>query len=160
MLSRLRFRPPRLSHSESRRPSVPCRPGTPTYKIQVKTSSRACIHVLPHALWLRTSWILDGDRTSPTRARVPAVDVFYIDGGRSRISSSGTSQGAYCRHFLALMVGLFRSPAPTPPKGPPSMFFMLMVGAQGSPSAPPRGPPSIFVSIDGGHSWISSFGTS
>jgi hypothetical protein len=28
-----------------------------------------------------------------------------IDGGRSRISSSYTSQGAHHRHFLVLMVG-------------------------------------------------------
>jgi hypothetical protein len=35
--------------------SVPSRPGTPTYKLQVKTSSRACNHTLPHALRLRIS---------------------------------------------------------------------------------------------------------
>jgi hypothetical protein len=31
-----------------------CRPGTSTYKLQVKISSRACIYVLPRALWLWT----------------------------------------------------------------------------------------------------------
>jgi hypothetical protein len=35
--------------------SVPCRLGTPTYKPQVKTSHRACIHTLPCALRHRTS---------------------------------------------------------------------------------------------------------
>jgi hypothetical protein len=30
--------------------SVPCRPGTPAYKLQAKTRSRACTHVLPRAL--------------------------------------------------------------------------------------------------------------
>jgi hypothetical protein len=34
---------------------VPCRPGTPTYKRQVKTSCRACIHTLSRALQFRTS---------------------------------------------------------------------------------------------------------
>jgi hypothetical protein len=40
---------------EVKRVSVPCRPGTPTYKPQVKTSCRACIHMLPSAIRLRTS---------------------------------------------------------------------------------------------------------
>jgi hypothetical protein len=35
--------------------SVPCRPGTPAYKIQVKTSSRTCIYMLSCVIWLRTS---------------------------------------------------------------------------------------------------------
>jgi hypothetical protein len=34
--------------------SVPCRPGTPTYKPQVKTSCRACSHTLSRALRLWT----------------------------------------------------------------------------------------------------------
>jgi hypothetical protein len=43
---------------------------------------------------------------------------FNIDGGRSRISSSGTSQGARRRHFLTLMVGGPGSSAPAPlPRG-------------------------------------------
>jgi hypothetical protein len=29
---------------------VPCRPGTPTYKLQVKTGSEVCTHALPRAL--------------------------------------------------------------------------------------------------------------
>jgi hypothetical protein len=35
--------------------SISCRSGTSTYKLQVKTGSRACIHVLPHTLLLQTS---------------------------------------------------------------------------------------------------------
>jgi hypothetical protein len=42
------------------------------------------------------------------------------------------------RHFLALMVGAPRPPAP----------------------APPGGPPSTFLSVDGGRSWTSSSSTS
>jgi hypothetical protein len=30
--------------------SVPSRPDTPTYKLQVNTSSRVCIHTLPHVI--------------------------------------------------------------------------------------------------------------
>jgi hypothetical protein len=44
-----------LAQSYLRCLSVPCRSGTPIYKSQVKTSCRACIHTLPHAIWLRTS---------------------------------------------------------------------------------------------------------
>jgi hypothetical protein len=40
-----------------------------------------------------------------------------VDGGRSRIYSSDTSQGARRRRFLALMVNAIRSTAQTPPKG-------------------------------------------
>jgi hypothetical protein len=43
--------------------------------------------------------------------RGPAVDVFYVDGGCSRISIS-THQGARHQRFFALMVGTPRSPAP------------------------------------------------
>jgi hypothetical protein len=41
-----------------------------------------------------------------------------VDGGRSWISSSDTSQGARRRRFLALMVDAPGSPAPAPPRGP------------------------------------------
>jgi hypothetical protein len=41
-----------------------------------------------------------------------------VDGGRSWISSSGTSQGAHCRRFLTLMVGAPGSLAPAPLRGP------------------------------------------
>jgi hypothetical protein len=41
-----------------------------------------------------------------------------VGGGRSCISSSGTSQEARHQCFLALMVGTPRSPALAPPKGP------------------------------------------
>jgi hypothetical protein len=40
--------------------SVPYRPGTPTYRIQDKTRSRACIHALPCALQLRTMHLCQG----------------------------------------------------------------------------------------------------
>jgi hypothetical protein len=39
---------------------VSCRPGTPAYKLQVKTKDRACIHMLPRVPWLRTSSSLSG----------------------------------------------------------------------------------------------------
>jgi hypothetical protein len=73
-------------------------------------------------------------------ARMPAVDVFYIDGGRSRIFSSGTSQGPRCRRFLAFMVGAPGSLAPAPLRGLAVNVFTLMVDASGSLSAPSRGP--------------------
>jgi hypothetical protein len=68
----------------------------------------------------------------PTGDRVLAIDVFYVDGGCSRISSSGTSQAACRRCFLALMVGALGSPALAPPRGPTIDIFY----------------------IDGGRSWI------
>jgi hypothetical protein len=46
-----------------------------------------------------------------------------VDGGRSRISSSGTSQGARRRYFLALMVDTPGSPAPAPPRAPAVNIF-------------------------------------
>jgi hypothetical protein len=46
---------------------------------------------------------------------------FHVDGGRSRISSSGTSRGPVVDVF-ASVVGAPGSPAPAPPGGPPSMF--------------------------------------
>jgi hypothetical protein len=53
----------------------------------------------------------------PAGARVPAVDVFYVDGGCSRIFSSDTSQGAHRRRFLSLMMGAPGSSASAPPWG-------------------------------------------
>jgi hypothetical protein len=41
-----------------------------------------------------------------------------VDGGRSRIYSSDTSQGAHRQCFLALMVDAPGSTSPTPPRGP------------------------------------------
>jgi hypothetical protein len=41
-----------------------------------------------------------------------------IDGGRSQIYSSITSQGARPQHFLMLMVDAPGSTAPSPPRGP------------------------------------------
>jgi hypothetical protein len=65
----------------------------------------------------------------------PVIDIFYVDGGCSRISVS-TRQGATID--IALMVGVFRSITP----------------------APLRGMPSMFLSVDGGHPWIYSSDTS
>jgi hypothetical protein len=56
---------------------------------------------------------------------------FCVDGGRPRISDIA-SQGARHRRF-----------------------FMLMVGALGSPAPLPRGPTVDIFYIDGGCSWIS-----
>jgi hypothetical protein len=76
-----------------------------------------------------------------------------IDGGRSRISTSGTSQGVYRRRFLALVVDTPGSPALAPPGGPPSTFLSVDGGVPGSPSpAPPEGPLSTFLRVYGGRS--------
>jgi hypothetical protein len=53
---------------------------------------------------------------------------FNVDGGRSWIYSSDTSQGAHRQHFLALMVDTPGSPAPAPPRGPTSMFLSVNGG--------------------------------
>jgi hypothetical protein len=72
----------------------------------------------------------------------PAVDVFSIDGGRSRISSSGPSRGPVVDVFLVLMVGAPGSPAPTPSRGPPSMFHSVDGGrSRIFSSDTSRGPP-------------------
>jgi hypothetical protein len=77
-----------------------------------------------------------------------------VDGGRSWIPSSGTSQGVHHQRFLALMVDASGSTAPAPPRGPTvstrqgghrRRFLALMFDAFGSPSAPLRGP-TIIVS--------------
>jgi hypothetical protein len=47
---------------------VPYRPGTPTYKLQVKTSGRACVHMQPHAPRCRTK--ATSLRWAPTLPRV------------------------------------------------------------------------------------------
>jgi hypothetical protein len=83
-----------------------------------------------------------------------------VDGGRSQISSFGTSQWACRRHFLALMVGTLGSSAPAPPNGPAVNVCSLIVGAPESLSAPPRGPASTFSIVDGARSQIFSSGTS
>jgi hypothetical protein len=63
-----------------------------------------------------------------------------VDGERSRISSSGTSQGGRHRYFLMLMVGAPGSPAPTPPRRRRQCFLALVVDATGSlASTPPKG---------------------
>jgi hypothetical protein len=65
-----------------------------------------------------------------------------VYGGRSWISSSGTTQGARHRRFLALMVGAPGSPAPTPPREARHRCFVaLMVDDPGSTAlTPPRAP--------------------
>jgi hypothetical protein len=78
-----------------------------------------------------TSWISDGDWTPPAGAKVPAVDICYVDGGRYRISSSGTSQGAHHRHFLVLMVSATGSLDLTPPRGPAVDVFYVDGGRFG-----------------------------
>jgi hypothetical protein len=51
-----------------------------------------------------------------------------VDGGRSRIYSSDTSQGAHRRCFLALMAGAPGSTALAPPRGGRRRCFLpLMV---------------------------------
>jgi hypothetical protein len=45
----------RLIGTSLRRMMVPCTPGTPAYKLQVKTRSKACIHALPRVLRPQTS---------------------------------------------------------------------------------------------------------
>jgi hypothetical protein len=70
---------------------------------------------------------VDGGRSqisSSGTSQGGAVDVFYVDGGRSRISIS-TSHGARHRRFLALMVDAPESQTPPPPKGAAvDMFYV------------------------------------
>jgi hypothetical protein len=108
----------------------------------------------------------------PAPPRGPIVNVFYIEGGRSRISIS-THQGARLQCFFALMVGAPGSPTPAPPRGPPSTyvdggrswisvsthqgpchqrFFVLMVGAPESSVPPPKGPATNVLQLSGSHS--------
>jgi hypothetical protein len=88
--------------------------------------------------------------------RGPSSMFSNVDGGRSRIFSSSTSQEARYRCFLTLVVSALGSLAPAPPRGGRHQcFLMLMVGAPGSPApAPLRGPPSMFLSVGGGRYWI------
>jgi hypothetical protein len=60
--------------------------------------------------------LIVGALGSPPTPRGPTVDIFYVDGGRSRIYVS-TRQGAHRRHFLALMLGAPGCTAPAPPRG-------------------------------------------
>jgi hypothetical protein len=48
--------------------------------------------------------------------REPVIDVFYVDGGYSRIFVS-TSQRAHRRYFLAMMVDALEPTTPAPPMG-------------------------------------------
>jgi hypothetical protein len=104
-----------------------------------------------------------------------AIDIFFIDCGRSRISVTA-SQGGPPLTFFALIMGAPGSPSP-PLRGPtidvfciewwvlpdlhhrlpgepPSMFFALMVDATESLSPPPRGPPLMFFALYDGCSRI------
>jgi hypothetical protein len=78
-----------------------------------------------------------------------------VDGGRSRIYNSGTSQGARSRNFLALMVALLDLQFRHLPGSLSSIFFTLMVGALGSPLATARGTVVDIFYVDGGRSRIS-----
>jgi hypothetical protein len=65
---------------------------------------------------------VDGGRSqiysSSTSQGGPPSTFFSVDAGRFWVYSSSTSQGVCRRRFLALMVGTPGSTAPTPPKGP------------------------------------------
>jgi hypothetical protein len=75
-----------------------------------------------------------------------------VDGGCSRISSSGTSQGAH-RRFFTLIVGAPGSPS-APARGS-TIDVVLMVGAPGSTAlAPPSGTVVDVCYVDGGCSRI------
>jgi hypothetical protein len=58
------------------------------------------------------------ESTAPAPPKGPPSTFLSVDGGRSRIYSSDTPQGARRRCFLALTVGAPGSTAPTPPRGP------------------------------------------
>jgi hypothetical protein len=88
-----------------------------------------------------------GSPTPPPKGL--AVDIFSIDGGRSRISVS-TSQGSRRRHFLVLMMG-----APGSPSALSRGARHRMLCAHGSPAPPPRVPAINVFSIDGGCSRTS-----
>jgi hypothetical protein len=60
---------------------------------------------------------------SPAPPKGPAVDVFYVDGGRSRISVN-TRQGGHRQCFLALMVGAPGSQV-LAPRGPTANVLQL-----------------------------------
>jgi hypothetical protein len=104
-----------------------------------------------------------------------AIDIFCIDGERSRISSIA-SQGdrhqrlqerwwalSGFRHRLPggppltssrKVVGTLGSPS-SPPRGPPSMSSRKVVGASGLLTSPPRGSAIDVFKIDGGRSQTS-----
>jgi hypothetical protein len=88
--------------------------------------------------------------------------ILSVDGGRSRIYSSGTSQGARHRCFLVLMVDTPGSPALTPPGGASSIFFSVGGGCSRiySCDTSQGGPLSMFLCVDGGRSQIYNSGTS
>jgi hypothetical protein len=55
----------------------------------------------------------------------PPSTFLNVDGGLFRIYSSGTIQWVRRQYFLALIIDVTESPAPTPPKGPPSIFLIV-----------------------------------
>jgi hypothetical protein len=66
--------------------STPCRPGTPTCKLQDKPRSRVCDHALPHVQWYRTLSSLLGRAPVP-----PLVPQLRIPPPRSG--------GLWCHHM-------------------------------------------------------------
>jgi hypothetical protein len=101
-----------------------------------------------------TFWIPEGDRIPPWGPGDSSSTFLSIDGGRSWISSSDTSQGVRHRHFLALMVDALGSPA-LPPRGSAVDVYYDDVGAPRSWLAPTRGPAVNIFYVDGGCSRIS-----
>jgi hypothetical protein len=96
--------------------SISCRPVTPTYKLQVKTSSRTCIHALPRALWL---W------ASPTcQSGLRRFHVSYSFG--SHLPTEVASSTATCPMALDLTSQLRWAPALTRGSGP---HFLTEVGS-------------------------------
>jgi hypothetical protein len=91
----------RLHYSPHPVVSVPYRSGTCTYKLQVKISSRTCIHVLPRALRL---WI-----SPPCQGGLWCCHVFY--GSRPRFPIEVDSCAATCPVTLNLASRLRWAPA-------------------------------------------------
>jgi hypothetical protein len=63
--------------------SVPCRPGTSAYKVQVKTRDKACVHTLPRAPQHRTKatslrWAPALPRVLHLRTPPPAREVSNV----------------------------------------------------------------------------------
>jgi hypothetical protein len=83
-----------------------------------------------------------GSLASPPRG--PAIDIFCVNRGRSRIFNTG-SEGPLFHQWWALPSLQHRIPV-----GPPSTFLTSMVGAPRSSASPPRGPTIDVLFINGG----------
>jgi hypothetical protein len=68
--------------------SIPWRPGTPTYKLYVKTRSSACIHVLPHKLELQTTPPCRGGLRRRHVSRGPGPRIFAEESSGAATCSS------------------------------------------------------------------------